>query len=269
MNKAELAQRIRDLGAVQEWNHNIQLPHGLETRPQAQISHGKNLVKWKRIEPLLGEFGVAGKRILDIGCNEGFFSLQAAEMGGLVTGVDIDPQRIEKAKFVKEAIGAANVDFRVLDVYSHDFDQFTPFDLSICMGFIHRIPDPVLALKRLSEKSEAILLEWKCLKMGPHDEPFAYFTPPAGKDTPPHETQYWLMSIACVKAILESCGYSYFRAIDDSSFRRAILIAGRNPSAVFDKPDDVVSPGRMRILARHSKRYLSTVAKILAGRLNA
>ena len=66
-----------------------------------QSSHGKNLVKWERIKPLIDEIGLEGKRVLDIGCNEGYFSIQMHKAGaksGL--GFDISDLRLKKARFV-------------------------------------------------------------------------------------------------------------------------------------------------------------------------
>ena len=69
-----IKEQISELNAEQAWNHNIILPNGIETSPGKQVSHGKNLVKWKRIEPIIDLLGISNKKILDLGCNEGFFS---------------------------------------------------------------------------------------------------------------------------------------------------------------------------------------------------
>ena len=47
-----IKKKVLELNNEQPWNHNIVLPNNIETRPGNQISHGKNLVKWKRIEPI-------------------------------------------------------------------------------------------------------------------------------------------------------------------------------------------------------------------------
>jgi tRNA (mo5U34)-methyltransferase len=269
VDKDVLVRRVSELGGRQAWNHNISLPFGVETRPGKQVSHGKNLVKWGRVEPLLREYGLRGRRVLDLGCNEGFFSFKAAESGAEVTGVDIDPLRIEKAQFAQQALGADGVSFRVVDIYSEEFSALPEFDLCICMGFLHRIPDPASAVARIAIKARAVLFEWKCLKFGPHDEPFAYFTPAGDSGVPRHETQYWLLSIASLKAILRMNGFDHFHVIDDPRSRRAILLAGSGPNPAFDLPDQIGRRPRWRILASHTKRYLRTVWGVLDGRINA
>src|SRR3989344_7663868 len=45
---------------------------------------------------LLGE--VKGKKILDVACGTGYFSKKLAELGASVTGTDVSPELIAKAK---------------------------------------------------------------------------------------------------------------------------------------------------------------------------
>lgn len=51
-----------------------------------------------RIEEIVKRVNGAGKTIVEVGCNEGFLSKALMEDGGLVTSVDIDEERIAKAK---------------------------------------------------------------------------------------------------------------------------------------------------------------------------
>ena len=50
------------------------------------------------------------------------------------------------------------------------------FDICLCLGFIHRVPDPFSAVEAISSKANIIIFEWKALKFGSHDESFAYFS---------------------------------------------------------------------------------------------
>jgi tRNA (mo5U34)-methyltransferase len=131
MTSDELKQRVAEFAAVQPWNHNFRLPHGIETRPGTQVSHGKNEIKWERIRPLLETIGVRGARVLDVGCNEGFFSHRLHEMGARVLGIDIDVQRVAKAKFVRETLGRSEIEFDVVDIYSEAFARQPTFDLCL------------------------------------------------------------------------------------------------------------------------------------------
>jgi len=267
--KQEIESCVAELGEKQAWNHNFVLPHGIETRPGVQSSHGKNLVKWDRIKPVLEDIGISAKRVLDIGCNEGFFSFKLHDDGAEVLGVDVDQHRLEKAMFISDILEKSEVEFRNLSIYDQEFSELPNFDFCLCLGFLHRIPDPFSALQRLADKSDIILLEWKALKFGPHDESFAYFTPGGYDEKDYYGTQFWVLSYACVEAILSRLGFDRFHRIDDPGSRRAILVAGRVDNPVFSRPDLILSRNRLRSILSHTKRYFSMLVKIITGRVNA
>jgi SAM-dependent methyltransferase len=269
MTRDELTRRVAEFGARQPWNHNFQLPHDVQTRPGVQLSHGKNEVKWERIRPLVEAIGLRDKRVLDVGCNEGFFSFELEGMGASVVGIDVDEQRIAKAKFVREILGRPGVSFDVVDIYGEAFARQPKFDLCLCMGFLHRIPDPFTAIARLGDRSDVILFEWKALKFGPHQEPFAYFSPKGVDTADYYGTEYWLLSYAAVESILRRLGFSRFHRVDDPTQRRALLVAGKVDNPVFHRPDVMLHRGRLRAVASHTKRYVRTLLGVISGRVNA
>jgi ubiquinone/menaquinone biosynthesis C-methylase UbiE len=74
-------------GGVADW---------YDSHLQSGNSYHETLV-WPNLIRLLG--GVKGKKILDLACGTGFFAHKLAELGAEVTGVDISPELIDKAKF--------------------------------------------------------------------------------------------------------------------------------------------------------------------------
>ncbi|MCX7590977.1 MAG: methyltransferase domain-containing protein [Kiritimatiellae bacterium] len=56
-----------------------------------------------------------GKRVLNIACNSGFWTIQCAFLGASVVGCDARPELIEQANFIKSIVGVENVEFRVVD----------------------------------------------------------------------------------------------------------------------------------------------------------
>jgi SAM-dependent methyltransferase len=269
VNREMLEHRVRELGLLQPWNHNFDLGEGIQTAPGLQRSHGKNVIKLERLKPLFDAIDLRDKRVLDIGCNEGFFALYMAAQGARVIGIDVDEQRIAKARFVQSLMGTADVDLRVTDIFSPDFAALPSADLCVCLGVIHRVPDPVAALSALAKKTDMLLLEWKALKFGPHDEAFAYFSAKPVDQDDYYGTEYWLPSFAAVERILVRLGFTHFHRVDESVQRRAILVAGRAPHPIFDMPDVNVPRNRIRSLLSHTKRYVRTVFGIITGRVNA
>ena len=71
---------------------------------------------------MLDQFGVEGKRLLDIGCGEGSFAVKMAEKGYEVVGLDISSRQIEIAK--KRGVDG-KVDFILQDMRDISFkDRF-------------------------------------------------------------------------------------------------------------------------------------------------
>lgn len=102
-----------------------------------------------------------GKRVLDIACNSGFWSIQCALLGAEVVGFDARAELIEQARLLKRITGADAAEFRVLD-----FWQMTPealgggFDVVLNLGFLYHVPKPVEALERTKMMAgEHILLD--------------------------------------------------------------------------------------------------------------
>ena len=270
MQKEEIEQKIKSLGSEQRWNHSFSLPYGLKTKDIDQKSHGKNLVKYQRLSSLFDLVDLNKKKVLDMGCNEGFFSHKLEEKGAIVTGIDIDKNRLEKAEFIKQLLKPeASIEFKNIDIYSKEFESLEEFDLCLCLGFIHRIPDPFRAISIIASKSDLIIFEWKALKFGPHDESFAYFSEKDINSEDYYGTEYWLLSYKALERVLERCGFSLFYRLDDPSQKRAILVAGKIKNKIFDEQDKIIIPSRLKAFLSHTKRYLITVLKIIMGKMNA
>ena len=85
----------------------------------------------------------AGERVLDLGCGAGTDSLVAAQMvgpEGRVTGIDMTPQMLAKARAAAAELGARNVVFVDGEVERLPFED-AAFDVVISNGVIDLIPD--------------------------------------------------------------------------------------------------------------------------------
>jgi SAM-dependent methyltransferase len=84
-----------------------------------------------------------GERVLDLGSGAGTDSLIAAQMvgpEGHVTGIDMTPQMLAKARSAAAAMGAENVDFVEGEAERLSFADRS-FDVVISNGVIDLIPD--------------------------------------------------------------------------------------------------------------------------------
>jgi arsenite methyltransferase len=84
-----------------------------------------------------------GEDVLDIGCGAGTDTLVAAQMvapAGRVTGIDMTPEMLSRARAAATEMGAGNVDFVEGDVEKLPFPAES-FDVVISNGVIDLIPD--------------------------------------------------------------------------------------------------------------------------------
>ena len=94
---------------------------------------------------------LGGKRILDIGSGDGGISIAFAKKGGIVTGIDNDPNRIERARVQAQEHGVT-VGFLLGNGEQTCFHSGT-FDLIICNAMIEHVYNP----KKLAEEISRLL----------------------------------------------------------------------------------------------------------------
>lgn len=99
----------------------------------------------KAISRLVDEFGItfAGKRVLDVGCAYGSFSIEMAKAGAKVVGIDISDKWLRLAEI--NAAGEADVPFINCDASSfrasQELAEHGPFDIFIVNDVFEHIYD--------------------------------------------------------------------------------------------------------------------------------
>ncbi|MAZ79982.1 MAG: hypothetical protein CMD72_04475 [Gammaproteobacteria bacterium] len=228
-DKKNLSDQVDAFAKIQPWNHNFILSDGTETRPGNFKSPGKNSNKLERLEPILDSLDISGKRVLDLGCNEGFFSINLAERGASVIGIDADNDRIEKAKFIKQDLAKdLPINYECKNFLS-DNEKLENANIILCLGFLHRVPDPITVIKKLSELQGVIIFEWKAEYPASIKNPAAVFSSQPINESDTYGTEYWLLSVDALKNILKRYGLDYTYAIPNKGGKREILVASREP----------------------------------------
>jgi len=120
------------------WAEDLGYPEELANVPEGAVESFAgvaNPFSLGRLQP--------GERVLDVGSGAGTDSLVAAQMvgaSGRVTGIDMTPEMVERARRSSEAMGAANVEFVEGEVETLPFPDAS-FDVVISNGVIDLIPD--------------------------------------------------------------------------------------------------------------------------------
>src|SRR5438128_4035898 len=84
-----------------------------------------------------------GERVLDLGCGAGTDSLVAAQMvgpEGHVSGIDMTPEMLAKARAAADELGAVNVEFVEGEIERLPFAEES-FDVVISNGVVDLVPD--------------------------------------------------------------------------------------------------------------------------------
>jgi SAM-dependent methyltransferase len=120
------------------WAEDLDYPGELANVPEAAAESFAGVANpWTmgRLAP--------GERVLDLGSGAGTDSLIAAQMvgpDGRVTGIDMTPEMLAKARAAAAEMGAGNVEFRESEAERLPFSDGS-FDVVISNGVIDLIPD--------------------------------------------------------------------------------------------------------------------------------
>lgn len=87
--------------------------------------------------------------VLDVGCGVGSMTFALGPLVSSVRAVDDRPDAIDEARRLTAEIGLTNVEFDLGDLYALPFPDAT-FDFVVCRNAIHRIAEPVAALREMS-----------------------------------------------------------------------------------------------------------------------
>src|SRR5207247_1166356 len=119
MEKTELLEKIN---SFPYWHYPFSLRDGVVIHPTNKENAREKIELRDFIWPVVMAVkggSLKGLRVLDVGCNEGFWSLEAHKSGAAyVLGVDARAQHVEQAQLVRDALGIdpSHLEYRQMDV---------------------------------------------------------------------------------------------------------------------------------------------------------
>lgn len=225
----EIQAKIEQL---KPWFHNIHLPDGSQTAPDHFLGDFPKF-KWEEIKHSIPE-DLSGWKILDIGCNAGYYTFELAQRGAEVTGIDLDTHYLEQAKWLAKILELEDkVNFRQMQVYDL-MNEDIAYDMIWFMGVFYHLRYPLLALDIVAQKTKEMLVfqtlalteqeEYEPKEDYPFDErkvlevsgwPRMSFIENKFAEDP---TNWWVPNIAAVKAMLRSSGFEIIEAPIEETF---------------------------------------------------
>jgi len=141
MYKKKFLEKFEELNKRGKWYQPIDFRNGYFSKDGDSSEKKWNTILKDNIPSL------AGKRIIDIGCSNGFFSFKAMECGAShVLGLDKDQGAIEKAIFARETLTensdinySENVDFNVCDIATEDLRKYGKFNIVFMLNSLYKL----------------------------------------------------------------------------------------------------------------------------------
>jgi tRNA (mo5U34)-methyltransferase len=141
LNRFDLVRRWDRERDERGWWHSFELPDGTVIEGVCGLDSLKDRI---------GQFPIPddlrGKRVLDIGAWDGWFSFEMERRGAEVLAIDNwDNPRFHQMR----AMLNSHVDYRQLDMYDLTPDRVGRFDIVLFMGVLYHLKHPLLALERV------------------------------------------------------------------------------------------------------------------------
>ena len=245
---------LSGLKMLEPWFHRIDLGGGIFTKTESvmgePVDHPRE--SWEVIRQCLPA-DLAGKSVLDVGCNGGFYCVEAKRRGaGRVLGVDGQRQHVRQALFVRKVLGL-DLEFRRFSVYDLQPATVGIFDITLALGLVYHLKHLVLALERLYEvTNELLIIETAII---PPEQTPPLFVQALGEirqtlhplfyaeNAPEAKEQvynWFLLSPDALRALLLNTGFeevSVFRVVRD----RAVLVCRKRGSGGAANVHDYVA----------------------------
>lgn len=102
-----------------------------------------------RLDYIEARAGLAGRRVLDVGCGGGLLAEGMARRGARVTGIDLAPGALEVARLHALEAGVS-LEYREIAVEELAATQPGAYDLVTCLEMLEHVPDPAAVLQSIA-----------------------------------------------------------------------------------------------------------------------
>jgi hypothetical protein len=124
-----------------DWtDHNIHIAGDLYTIGADVVS-----TRLRRIVQIVSDVShapLASLRILDLACLEGLYAVEFARQGAQAVAIEGREVNLEKVRFVKKALGLANLALHQDDIRNLSPEKYGEFDVVLCLGILYHLDAP-------------------------------------------------------------------------------------------------------------------------------
>jgi tRNA (mo5U34)-methyltransferase len=222
----ERVQRLADQVHSRFRYHSIDLPDGSVLPGLQPVEH----LRW-RLDLFGLPLDLRGKRVLDIGAWDGWFSFECERRGADVLAVDCIA--LDTFLEAKQLIGS-KVEYLTLDVNELSARRLGRFDIVLFFGVLYHLRHPLLGLERAVELStDLVLVESHVIPSEPRRIPAVmefYERAELGGQV----DNWYGPSPECLVSLCRSAGFAEVELLDVTNQRASVLCRRRWP-----EPDPV------------------------------
>src|SRR5262245_25543732 len=216
--KLTRSQLLKKIERFEYWHYPFDLGNGMRIKPSdtyyaTEKPHLRDFI-WPAVLRLCGG-SLKGMRVLDVGCNAGFWALQAHRAGAsFVMGVDVRPTHIQQAELVRDALGISpkKLQYRAINIFDVACEELGEYNLVLLLRILQHIRDPFGALARIRGVCRTFLVA--DVKLLRHKWPIMYLIDEDPKNLlVGFETLAFRPSWPALKLMLERTGFTDVRQV--------------------------------------------------------
>ena len=217
----ERVQRLADQVHARFRYHSIELPDGSILPGLQTIDH----LRW-RLDHFGLPAGLRGKRVLDVGAWDGWFSFECERRGADVVAVDC--VALDTFIEAKQLIGS-KVEYLTLDVNELSARRLGRFDIVLFFGVLYHLRHPLLGLEKAVELStDLALIESFVIEPESRQIPSVMEFYERG-ELGGQIDNWWGPSSECLVGMCRSAGFAQVELKDVTNQRAAVMCRRRWP----------------------------------------
>jgi tRNA (mo5U34)-methyltransferase len=245
-------EELRELfDSVKPWHHLIDV-HGVPTKVEPAwgeyLDHPRAL--WESVSQVLPD--LSGKRVLDVGCNDGFFLFACRQLGAKeVVGIEASEHFFNHAVLVNSLLDPGGISVHQMSAYDVG-DEMGEFDVTLALGLIYHLKSPLLFLERVAPITSSTIIVETAVRNSIEDREsrergvasapaMEFIENPATQLHPEGGPNWWVPNSECVRAMLRVCGFSQTTVSSEfilppgpertpTDFGRAIVVGAKAPT---------------------------------------
>lgn len=157
MHGSASSQILKELHAITDWRHPFVI-EGEDVSLEKPWFRDWHPWRWSLDLPVLEQAtgSLQGKSLLDVGCQDGWYSFQAAKAGADALGIDLREEAIRRANLLRHHYMLENPRFVQGNVEDAGTLQGS-FDVVLNYGLLYHLADPISVLRGLGAVTKRVM----------------------------------------------------------------------------------------------------------------